>query len=141
MRHDADHAGKIAGIIVTVVILLLVAAVFLYGNTKGVRAELTGSELHVSGPMFQEAVPYGWIMEISLRENVAYGSRTWGADFVSVKTGNFQNTEFGAYRCAVYAGTKCCIVVKTAEEKTLVFNLKTDEETRAFFAQLQSALQ
>lgn len=141
MRRGADRAGKIAGIIVTAVIVLLVAAVFLYGNTAGIRAELTGSELHVTGPMFHESVPYGWIMEVSLREDVAYGSRTWGADLGGVKTGNFQNTAFGAYRCAVYRDPKYCIVVQTAEEKTLVFNLKTDEQTRAFFAQLQSALQ
>lgn len=141
MGRGQERAGKIAGAIITAAILLIVAAVFLYGNTRGIHAELAESALHVSGPMFQESVPLGSIAEVSLREDVAYGSRTWGTDFVGLQTGSFQNTAFGAYRCAVYAGTKCCIVVKTAEEGPLVFNLKTDELTRAFFERLQSALQ
>lgn len=140
MHHDAAPAGKTVSLIVTVVVLLAVAALFIFGSASGIRAELTGDALHVKGPMFEETVALSDIVSFELQQDVAYGSRTWGADFVSLKTGNFQNTVFGAYRCAVYAKPQSCIVVQHSGG-TLVFNLKTDEATQAFFQTLQDALQ
>ena len=140
MHHDAAHTNKTIGLIVTVVVLLAVAALFIFGSASGIRAELTETALHVKGPMFEETVALSDIASLALQQDVAYGSRTWGADFVSLKTGNFQNAAFGAYRCAVYSGPQSCIVVRHSGG-TLVFNLKTDEDTQAFFRQLQDALQ
>ena len=140
MHHDAAHTNKTIGLIVTVVVLLAVASLFIFGSASGIRAELTETALHVKGPMFEETVALSDIDSAELQQDVAYGSRTWGADFVSVKTGNFQNTAFGSYRCAVYSGPQSCIVVRHTGG-TLVFNLKTDGETQTFFHQLQAALQ
>lgn len=140
MHHDATHTSKTASLIVTAVVLLAVAAVFLYGSISGIHAELTGDTLHVKGPMFEETVRLSEIASAELQQDVAYGSRTLGADFVGLKTGNFQNTAFGSYRCAVYSNPRNCIVVQHSGG-TLVFNLKTDEQTQAFWGQLQSALQ
>lgn len=140
MHHDATPTNKTIGLIVTVVVLLAVAALFIFGSASGIRAELTETALHVKGPMFEETVALSDIDSAELQQDVAYGSRTWGADFVSVKTGNFQNTAFGSYRCAVYSGPQSCIVVRHTGG-TLVFNLKTDGETQTFFHQLQAALQ
>ena len=140
MHYDAARSSKTVSTIVTIIVLIVVAAVFLYGGASGIRAELTEGALHVKGPMFEETVALSDIDSAELQQDVAYGSRTWGADFVSVKTGNFQNTAFGSYRCAVYSGPQSCIVVRHTGG-TLVFNLKTDGETQTFFHQLQAALQ
>ena len=140
MHLDATHTSKTVSLIVTVVVLVLVAALFIFGSASGIHAELTGGALHVRGPVFEESVALSNITSTELQQDVAYGWRTWGADFVSLKTGNFQNTAFGAYRCAVYSGPQSCIVVQHAGG-TLVFNLKTDEATQAFFLTLQDALQ
>ena len=140
MHLDATHTSKTVSLIVTVVVLVLVAALFIFGSASGIRAELTDDALHVKGPMFEETVSLSDIDALELQQDVAYGSRTWGADFVSLKTGNFQNAAFGAYRCAVYAKPQSCIVVQHSGV-TLVFNLKTDEATQAFFQQLQTSIQ
>lgn len=140
MHHDAAHTSKMVGLIVAIAVLLAVAALFIFGSASGIHAELTGDALHVKGPMFEESVVLSDIASLELQQDVAYGSRTWGADFVSLKTGNFQNAAFGSYRCAVYSKPRSCIVVRHSGG-TLVFNLKTDEDTQAFFQQLQDALQ
>lgn len=140
MHHDAAHTSKMVGLIVAIAVLLAVAALFIFGSASGIHAELTETALHVKGPMFEETIALSDIDSAELQQDVAYGSRTWGADFVSLKTGNFQNAAFGSYRCAVYSGPQSCIVVQHAGG-TLVFNLKTDEDTQAFFQQLQDALQ
>lgn len=140
MHHDAAHTSKMVGLIVAIAVLLAVAALFIFGSASGIHAELTGNVLHVKGPMFEETVVLSDIASLELQQDVAYGSRTWGADFVSLKTGNFQNAAFGSYRCAVYSKPRSCIVVQHAGG-TLVFNLKTDEDTQAFFQQLQDAPQ
>lgn len=140
MHHDAAHTSKMVGLIVAIAVLLAVAALFIFGSASGIHAELTGGALHVRGPVFEESVALSNITSTELQQDVAYGLRTWGADFVSLKTGNFQNTAFGAYRCAVYSKPRSCIVVRHSGG-TLVFNLKTDEDTQAFFQQLQDALQ
>ncbi len=141
MHHDASHTSKTVSLIVALIVLLLVAAVFLYGIILGIHAQMKGGVLHVKGPLFEESVPLDEITHLSLDEHVAYGSRVGGADFVKLKTGTFQNTVFGRYRCAVYTTPKCCIVVTTDVGRILVFNLETDEQTRTFFAQLQEAVQ
>ena len=56
MHHDAAHTNKTIGLIVTVVVLVLVTALFIFGGTSGIRAELTETALHVKGPMFEETV-------------------------------------------------------------------------------------
>ncbi len=141
MHHDASHTSKTVSLIVALVVLLLVAAIFLYGIVLGVHAQMKDGVLHVKGPLFEESMPLDEITRLSLDEHVAYGSRVGGTDFVKLKTGTFQNPAFGRYRCAVYVAPVHCIVITTDTGRTLVFNLETDEQTQAFFTQLQEAVQ
>lgn len=139
MKAARSGRNNTVNLLVTLGVFLLVALVLIAGGLYGVRATFEDDALVVKAPLFEETVALGEIDSVELASHIAYGSRVGGSDFVRVKTGTFQNTAFGRYRCAVYTAPQTCIVVKHGD-RILVFNLKTDDATEAFFEQLQAAL-
>lgn len=118
--------------IVTVVIVIIVLLVAPGGS---VDAELLDEGLHVDAPMVNELVRYEDIGSVELRDDLKTGRRVGGFGGDNVRSGNFQNDEFGRYTLASYNDVPLHIVVYHSDE-VLAFNLETVEATQAMYDQL-----
>jgi hypothetical protein len=118
--------------------LCAITSAFAFGSQQ-VTAELGATELQVNAPFVNEHIQYSSITSVELRNDVNYGTRTWGYAGGTVLSGSFRNSEFGDYTLAVFRSPPQCIVVHHAGA-VLVFNLDSSAGTAQFFADLQSRL-
>lgn len=109
-------------------VLLIVAIFFVAMNIMGIHVTLDEHQMAVQAPLFGEAVAYSEIEQVELQSDLNYGSRSWGSDFIGVKTGTFSNSQFNSYQCAVVSSQKEAIVIRKTDGQYLVFNVKNTEE-------------
>lgn len=121
---------------ISLIILFVVALIFICGYFLGVKTTATESSIDINAFLYRESVSVSDISEITINENINYGQRTNGADFISVKSGNFKNELFGNYRCSVYTSSDFCIAIKKNDGKYVVFNAKTNEDTKQLYDSL-----
>ncbi len=120
-------------IAVTAIILAVVLAFVGWMMVIGdVDAEVYDDRVKIDATMMNETVYFDTVLSVELRDDVSYGARVGGLGNSKVLTGNFKNDEFGKYRLAIYKSTDLCIVIETLN-KTVVFNLDSDESTRAMY--------
>jgi len=123
------------GQIVTIVIILTVAVmvfvvVMIFGllKTRKTIVELRVADFRVRGMMVDILIPYNDVKSIELRNEIAWGLRTFGADFGRYVGGTFNNKEFGSYKISLQCNIKKLIVVRHLQG-TLVFNQDSEEAT------------
>lgn len=122
--------------IVSIIILVLVAFLFIAIFIQGVKVEQKDDMFKVSGGLFySEKIAYSDITNVELRDNIEYGSRTNGASLLKYKLGIFSNKEFGKYKLFVNDSINKFIIV-TYGEKVLVFNYKDLSETTELYSTL-----
>ena len=122
--------------IITVVILIIV---LLVAPAGGVTAELQDEGLHVDAPMVNEFIPYGDIDSAVLWEDLDTGRRVGGFGGTHIRSGNFQNEEFGRYKLASNNAVPLHIAVYHSGG-VLAFNLETVVATQEMFDQLEARL-
>jgi len=122
--------------VITLVVLAL-AGILLFAGGVSVEADDTG--MTIKGFMFGETVSFDDITSIELRENFDKGSRSFGLGGVKISSGTFKNEEFGLYRLCVYNNVKSYIIISCGQ-KTIVFNVKTAEETKELYDYVASRL-
>ncbi|NCC07539.1 MAG: hypothetical protein EOM30_05725 [Clostridia bacterium] len=120
--------AKKGSYIFTAVIFAAVAVFLLAGNLMGVSAAVSGDELTVKAMLFSESVKYSDIESAEIQSGISYGTRTFGSDFLGVKSGNFSNATFSNYKCAVYSSQKNAAVITKKDGSRLVFNVKDADE-------------
>ncbi len=119
---------KKTGKISTIVILAAVVIFLAVGNIVGISAEAGSEALTIKAMFFSESVKYSDIESIDLQSGISYGTRSFGNDFLGVKSGNFHNAAFDSYRCAVYSSQPNAAVILKADGSYVVFNLKESSE-------------
>ncbi len=116
---------------------IMVAGAVLIGiiifSLVGIRVDAGAGYLTVKGPLYKEEIPYGDIVEVSLRDDVIIGKRMVGMVAIGCQAGGFKNGEFGAYHAAYYPKNELCIVVRRIQGTYLVFNARTAEATEALY--------
>ena len=125
----------ITGIVTVVIVIILL----LVAPAGSVTASLEEEGLKVEAPMVNDLILYEDIASIELRDDLDTGRRVGGFGGENVRSGNFQNEEFGRYVLASYNAVPLHIVVHHSSG-ALAFNLETEESTRQMFDQLQAKL-
>lgn len=125
----------ITGIVTVVIVIILL----LVAPAGSVTASLEEEDLKVEAPMVNDLILYEDIASIELRDDLNTGRRVGGFGGENVRSGNFQNEEFGRYVLASYNAVPLHIVVHHSGG-VLAFNLETEESTRQMFDQLQAKL-
>lgn len=125
----------ITGIVTVVIVIILL----LVAPAGSVTASLEEEGLKVEAPMVNDLILYEDIASIELRDDLDTGRRVGGFGGENVRSGNFQNEEYGRYVLASYNAVPLHIVVHHSGG-VLAFNLETEESTRQMFDQLQAKL-
>ncbi len=125
----------ITGIVTVVIVIILL----LVAPAGSVTASLEEEDLKVEAPMVNDLILYEDIASIELRDDLDTGRRVGGFGGENVRSGNFQNEEYGRYVLASYNAVPLHIVVHHSGG-VLAFNLETEESTRQMFDQLQAKL-
>ncbi len=134
-RQMAYGLLAITGIVTVVIVIILL----LVAPAGSVTASLEEEGLKVEAPMVNDLILYEDIASIELRDDLDTGRRVGGFGGENVRSGNFQNEEFGRYVLASYNAVPLHIVVHHSGG-VLAFNLETEESTRQMFDQLQAKL-
>lgn len=124
------------------ILLLIVIFVFgtvqaLSGRSGSVIAQLDSDMLGVLGSREQPVfVPFDAITQVWLEDTVAFGKRVEGEETQNTLSGLYENDAFGVYTLHVYTKSSPYIVVRYGDGDTLVFNQKTEKQTRKFYEDL-----
>ncbi|WP_426349609.1 DUF3784 domain-containing protein [Alloiococcus sp. CFN-8] len=134
-RHESII--KISSIIVSMMFCVILGIILLTGEVK---VTLEDKEIEIQGSFWIDyQVPLDSINTISFREDLLIGKRTGGFGSLKLNQGNFRNDEFGAY--TLYAYTKCdSFVVLDTDDRMVVINAETHEETKELYNNLKEAL-
>lgn len=110
----------------------------LLSSVKASIAVDNGVEtLSVQGTFMNDRVPLSDITEVKLLDEWRAGSRVNGVNTIKTEAGHFKNVEAGDYRLAIWKTTSLFIKV-THTGGVLVFNLKDEAATRAFYEELSA---
>ena len=124
---------KNSGSLLAIVVAALVVAALFAG---GVSAALTDGELSVRAFLFSgKKIAYDDINSIVLTDQLVAGSRKFGVSSARLRAGSFNNSQFGDYSLYAYNSVPVWIVADT-KSGYVVFNLDSEEKTRAFYDQL-----
>ena len=115
------YALLVLGAIITAVIVIVLVLVAPAG---GVDASLQDDGLKVDAPMVNKLIPYDQIDSVELRDDLDIGRRVGGFGGTNIRSGNFNNDEFGRYVLASYNDVPLHIVVRHSGG-ILAFNLST----------------
>lgn len=126
---------KIARLMLLPVIAIF-AVVGILMFTGDITVTSQDSAICIEADFYEDlTVSFDSITEISYREDLDKGSRTMGFGSARLSLGVFQNEEFGTYTLYAYTGCDAAIIIR-GEDKVLVVNAKTPEETKALYEQL-----
>jgi hypothetical protein len=127
---DFDEGQTITIVTILTVAVIVCVAVMLYSllKTRKTVVELGVSEFRVRGIMVDISIPYNDVKSMELRNEIAWGLRTFGADFGRYVGGTFNNKEFGSYKISLQCNIKKLIIVRHLQG-TLVFNQASEEAT------------
>ena len=125
----------IMAVSMTLVTVILVGVGFIM-FTGNIDYTLTDTALMIEADFHADStVPYEKIDSIEFRETAPEGTREWGFASARLLMGFFDNEEFGSHTRYSYVGVDPSIVLHCGED-VLILNAKTEEATRALYAQL-----
>ncbi len=130
------RAGKLTIALVTPILVILLAAVFVICFTGNIKLRYEDDVFTVEASYWKDlTVEYEAVDAIEYREDGNPGSRVSGFGSPRLSLGTFRNSEFNNY--TRYAYTKCdACVVLTVGEKTLVISGKDAAATKTIYEEL-----
>ena len=137
VESKSYKAGKRISLIVVPLLLVGVAVLMFTGDvscTFGETSFTVDSIYHESA-----TVSYADITSVEYAETMKTGTRTFGFGSAKLSLGSFHNEELGAHTRYTYNSCKACVVVRV-EDRVLVFNAKTAEETKELYTTLLSKI-
>lgn len=132
IKYDFKYNSKkerAAGIGAVVIVCLVLIGVGILMFTGDVTVSCGDASFVIDSTYYDELeVKYTEIDEITYRDDLDIGYRTYGFNSAKLSLGNFNNDEFGDYTIYVYNGCDSYIVARKGENY-LVFNCETEEKT------------
>lgn len=147
VRYGMLGFGAVAAVIVLIFVLrievpmwamavlavaAMVALLLPVMYVKRTAAEFDGGAIHITGSSVDETIPLGSIRSFELRDKLTVGSAVKGQTNGWMVGGTFTNQEFGDYLITADCDAKAFVVVRYSG-KVLVFNLRTEEQTKEFY--------
>lgn len=139
-RKYRGHRNAIIGFLAVVLALTAVMLVVLFFFVGHADASLDDDSLHIDATMVHKDILYTDISSVELREGMDYGSRISGFSNISVSTGTYRNSKFGNYTLSLNTDTSKAIVVHLKAGSVVVFNVRGNDATDLFYADLSSRL-
>jgi len=118
----------VAIIAIVAVACLIVPVLYV----KRTTATCENGVLHVTGSNIDFSIPVDTIRTFEFRDSLTVGRLAKGSNNGWMAAGVFTNPEFGDYNITADTDQHAFIVVRFSG-KVLVFNLRTEEETRTFY--------
>ena len=130
---DGMKGGKIAAVIIALVVVLLAVVMF----TGDIFVELGEDSLKLSATYWQETeIYYDEITEIEYRETFTSGRKTGGFDSAKLHLGTFSNDEFKLYGIYKYTNSESAIVLKNDNGGVIVISADTTENTKTLYEEI-----
>lgn len=120
---------------VAAIAVLLVPVLYI----RDTVASFDGATISVKGAVADVSVPTTKLKSVELRDQMEFGDIEKAASNGYKISGKFRNKEFGEYTVSVNIDEKKYIVVRYGGS-VLVFNLKTAEETEAFYLEIKDSV-
>lgn len=114
-------------------------AVSEMGTDGTINITINDEDFTVTGPMFDHTFVYSEVDLFYLDENFEKGKRKMGYGTSTIKSGKFQNSQFGDYELASYAKIIPCVVIMVDSEY-YAFNQSSDDLTHALYQKLQEKI-
>ena len=130
----AVKAGTVAGIAVTVCILLLCAIMLCVGSIA-YTFEDAALQIHTSF-WKDQTVPYDSIVQAELREDMEIGKRDFGYGSWKLNLGGFQNDEFDEYTLYAYAKCNTLVVLHLKNHAILVIGGEDPAASEALYEEI-----
>ena len=125
--------ARTAGIIAAVAVAIFLFFIMFTGKIESTVGE---SAITLDATFCQKTtVNYEDIDSIELREEKIGGMKVGGFNSAKLLLGSFQNEEFGVFTRYTYTNCHTSIVLRV-DERVIVINEKTDDQTRALYAEL-----
>lgn len=122
--------------VIFTVVTLVVVAVMIILSVQPVKISLLEEGLKIQG-LYGEVYAWDDIAKVELVEKLPkIESRTNGSSIGTFKRGHFRTTELGSVKMFVDASKPPFIIIYT-QDKPAIFNMKTPEETKAMFDEIQ----
>lgn len=109
------------------VMLIIVLATSIDGQKK-ITAECGDSAIQILSKRYTAEIPYEQIDTLEMVELSEYGVLLDGFEDITIRSGTWENDQWGTYRlCAVpYVS---CVVLHLTDGQILAFNLPSEEAT------------
>lgn len=126
--------GKIMIWIVTIITIVLVAAMIIFGKNYEIRPGSDQLSIH-STLAGNVQIPYKDIESLELKDAQDPGNRDWGYAAFGIDLGHYSNTEYGRY--LRYTGQSPLVIEIRTKDETIVCSLDSKEKTEQLFDRLQ----
>lgn len=134
----ASKTTKRLSTAITMLCLVFVGGGILFGGNY--KAELTSSDLKIDAAMAPDIdIPLSSIESVELTGQGDIGVRVFGYSFMGTNVGSYRNDEFGSYKR--YTAPGSFVIEVKSQDGVVVFSLKSEKETQAFFERLKSAIE
>lgn len=134
IKQEDDKASKvvkIGSIVFTLIILAGIGGLLFAGD---VNLSVGKNAVEINAFMASgSSVDYTDIKEVYLSDDVHHGSRVGGFGGLKISSGNFENDKYGRYKLYAYNDNDTFIVVKTNEDKYIVFNQSSQKNTEKVY--------
>lgn len=133
-RLEEDKASKVVKIGSIVFTLIILAGIggLLFAGDVNVSVDKNAVEINAFMAL-GSSVDYTDIKEVYLSDDVHHGSRVGGFGGLKISSGNFENDKYGRYKLYAYNDNDTFIVVKTNEDKYIVFNQSSQKDTEKVY--------
>lgn len=134
IKSEEDKTSKvlkIGSLVFTLIIIAGIGGLLFAGNVSvnvGKEAVEVGAFMATGS-----TVEYTDIEEVSLVDDVHFGSRVGGFGGLKISSGNFENDEYGRYKLYAYNDNDTLIVLKTNKDKYIVFNQSSQKDTEKVY--------
>ncbi|GJM59180.1 hypothetical protein EROP_28730 [Erysipelotrichaceae bacterium OPF54] len=126
--------GKIMIWIVTIITIVLVAAMIIFGKNYEIRPG--SDQLSIRSTLAGNVqIPYKDIESLELKDAQDPGNRDWGYAAFGIDLGHYSNTEYGRY--LRYTGQSPLVIEIRTRDETIVCSLDSKEKTEQLFDRLQ----
>ena len=133
MDSKSYKVGKTISLILVPIILVGVGILMFTGD---VRCTLEETSLTVDSIYYESTtIAYEDITSVEFSEKMETGRRTFGFGSAKLSLGIFANDDLGSHTRYTYNSCKACIIIRS-NQKTLVFNAKTVEDTQTLYNEL-----
>jgi len=144
-REDTEQKNRsrrntLIAFLVVLFVTICVAAVGIMFFVGHADASLDDDSVTIDATMLHRDILYTDISSADLRDNMDYGTRISGFSSNLVDTGTFNSVEFGNYTLSLNKDTSKCIVLHLNSAEVVAFNVKGNDATSDFYADLLSRI-